>query len=113
MDATARIAMRAIVTLVVQRMPCLLPFGLHVTTGCRMQSDRIPFSASVVRLHNVNLAVQWPIVRITEPQGGPCPAAIRRMDDIKDEKTSVVRLLRLQSNRPSAIAGRLFRCVYP
>jgi hypothetical protein len=67
LDATARIAMSAIVTLVVQRMPYLLPLGLHVTTGGRMQSDCIAFSASVVRLHNINLAVQWPIVRITEP----------------------------------------------
>jgi hypothetical protein len=113
LDATARIAMSAIVTLVIQRMPCLLPFDLHVTTRGRVQGYCVSFCPSVVRLHNINLSVQWPIVRITEPQSGPCPAAIRRMDDIEDEKTSVIRSLGLQSNRPSASSGGLCRRVHP
>ena len=43
-----------------------------------------------MRLEDIDFPIVRPVRTICEPEGGPCPTAVGRVDDVEDEQAGVV-----------------------
>jgi len=55
-----------------------------------MQGHFISMGAMVMRLEDIDFPIVRPVRTICEPEGGPCPTAVGRVDDVEDEQAGVV-----------------------
>lgn len=110
LHAAASIPVCTVVAICCQRTASLLPLHTHRTPVSRMQRHLVPRTGSIRRLHNIDLAVHRPIARICQPKRRPGRAAIRRMNDIEDEKASVICVLAFDPHAQSASA-RIGVCI--
>lgn len=77
-----------------KHLSCLLPLDIHLTTiGC-VQCHLVPRRCSVIRFEDINLPVRGPVVWIGKPERWPGATAVGRVQDVKDEQTAIVGVLR-------------------
>jgi hypothetical protein len=65
-------------------------------------------------LNDINLSMRRPVAGIREPQCRPCATPIRRVQDVEDEKTISVGIIRCDSHRLASTGrfGSTISCVY-
>ena len=105
LDAASCVVVRAVQTVGRERFPRLLSLAVHLASVRCVQRHLIPVRSLVHRLHDVDFSVVGPVGLVDEPEGGPCPAAKRGVDDVEDEEALVVGFLGAHADGSPAVDG--------
>lgn len=99
---TARVVVGGVVAVARERGAGHLALHVHGAAVGGVQRHLVALGGLVDGLHDVDLAVIGPVVRVDEPQRRPRAAPERRVLDVEDEEPAVVLRLGLHPHRESA-----------
>lgn len=98
-DAAARVFVGGVVAVLLEDGAAHNALHAHPAVVRRVQRHLVPVRRRVHRLHDVDLAVVRPVVRVRQPERRPRPAPHRRVPHVEDEQALAVLRLRLEADR--------------
>lgn len=105
LDATSRLVVGRPVAVLLEGRAGLLALVVHLATGLGVQGRLVAVGPVIDGLHDIDLAVCRPVVRIREPQGGPGATAVWCVDDVEYEEPLVVLILARHTDTVSTCRG--------